>query len=314
MKSLATRLGLGIVTIWIVSILIFAGTEVLPGDVAAAILGENATPESLRAIRESLHLDRPAPLRYGDWLVHSLRGDLGKSLASGAPIAPIVARRLESTLFLAGVAAAIAVPLGIFLGVVAATFYGRWIDRLLSNATLVFVALPEFFLGYLLIIVFARLLGIFPSMTQITPGAGLLARLYEIALPVMTLSFFATSYIFRLTRAAVLSVMSNPYIEMARLKGTPEWLVIFRHALPNAVGPIANIVTFNLAHLVTGVIIVEAVFVYPGLGQLLTDAVTTRDVPLVQACGLVFGVLYVALNLAADLIGVAANPRLRSIQ
>lgn len=311
MKSFAARLGLGVVTIWIVSLLIFAGTEILPGDVALAILGENATPESIKAIRDSLQLERPAAQRYGEWFVRSLQGDLGTSLASGAPIAPIVARRLQSTLFLAGVAATIAVPLGIFLGVLAATFHKRWIDRLLSNATLVFVALPEFFLGYLLIIIFARMLGIFPSMTQITPGAGLLAHLYEIALPVMTLSFFATSYIFRMTRAAVLSVLSNPYIEMARLKGTPEGLVIFRHALPNAVGPIANIVTFNLAHLITGVIIVEAVFVYPGLGQLLTDAVTARDVTVVQACGLVFGVLYVTLNLAADLIGIAANPRLR---
>lgn len=312
MKSLVTRLGLGVVTVWVVSLLIFASTEVLPGDVALAILGENATPEAVKAIRDSLGLDRPAPQRYGEWLTQALRGDLGKSLASGSPISPIVAQRLQSTLFLAGVAASIAVPLGIFLGVLAATFRGRLIDRLLSKTTLIFVALPEFFLGYLLIIIFARTLNLFPSMVQITPGLSISARLYEIALPVMTLCLFATSYIFRMTRAAVVSVLLHSYIEMARLKGTKEWKVIFNHALPNAVGPIANIVTFNLAHLVTGVIIVEAVFVYPGLGQLLTDSVTTRDVPVVQACGLVFGTLYVALNLAADLIGLAANPRLRA--
>lgn len=305
------RLLLGIFTVWVVTVVIFASTEMLPGDVASAILGQYATPETLQSIRVSLGLDRPAILRYGEWLVDFLRGDFGTSLANHRPLAPLIAQRLGNTVLLAGVAASIAVPLALLLGIVAAIHRDRLLDRALSAVTLACVSVPEFFIGYILIIVLARLLGLFPSLAQVPPGAGLLETLQAIALPVITLVLVVTAHMMRMTRAALIAVLSSSYVEMARLKGMPDWRIILRHALPNAISPIANVVAFSLAYLVIGVIIVETVFVYPGIGQLMVDAVAARDVPTVQACGLIFGVTYVALNLLADLVSMVSNPRQR---
>jgi peptide/nickel transport system permease protein len=311
LKLIARRLALGIVTLLVVSVLIFASTEILPGDVATAILGQSATPETVAAIRRDLGLDRPAPVRYAQWLGGFVRGDLGRSLANNQPIAEQIGQRLGHTLFLAGIAALIAVPLAVGLGILAAIRRESWLDRTISILTLSTISVPEFFVGYVLIILLAVQFQVFPSLATITPEMGLLDALYVVALPALTLTLVVVAHMMRMTRAAVIDVLSAPYVEMARLKGLPERQVVLRHALPNAIGPIATVVALNLAYLVVGVVVVEVVFVYPGMGQYMVDAVTKRDVPAVQACTMVFALTYVALNLVADLLGIVSNPRLR---
>jgi len=311
LKLIARRLALGVLTLVAVSVLIFASTEILPGDVATAILGQQATPETVAAIRRDLGLDRPAIVRYGDWLLGSLQGDLGESLVNRQPISEQIAGRLDNTLFLAAVAAAIAVPVAVILGIVAAIRRESVLDRFISIATLSTISVPEFFVGYLLIILLAVQFQVFPSLATVSPEMGLAESLYVVTLPALTLTLVVLAHMMRMTRAAVIDVLSAPYIEMARLKGLPEWKVVVRHALPNALGPIATVVALNLAYLVVGVVVVEVVFVYPGMGQYMVDAVTKRDVPAVQACTLIFAATYVALNLVADLIAIISNPRLR---
>jgi peptide/nickel transport system permease protein len=310
-KLIARRLALGIVTLLVVSVLIFASTQILPGDVATAILGQSATPETVAAIRRDLGLDRPAPVRYAEWLGGFVRGDLGRSLANNQPIASQIGQRLRNTIFLAGVAALIAVPLAVGLGVLAAIRRESWLDRTISIATLSTISVPEFFVGYVLIILLAVQFQVFPSLATISPGMGLLDALYVVALPALTLTLVVVAHMMRMTRAAVIDVLSAPYIEMARLKGLPERQIVLRHALPNAIGPIATVIALNLAYLVVGVVVVEVVFVYPGMGQYMVDAVTKRDVPAVQACTMIFALTYVLLNLTADLLGIVSNPRLR---
>jgi peptide/nickel transport system permease protein len=311
LKLIARRLALGALTLLAVSALIFASTEILPGDVASAILGQSATPEALAAIWAELGLDRPAVARYADWLLGFVQGDLGRSLANRQPIAAQIGQRLGNTLFLAGVAAAIAVPLAVGLGVLAAIRRESFLDRAISILTLSTISVPEFFVGYLLILFLAVQFPVFPSLATISPGMGLGESLYTVALPALTLTLVVVAHMMRMTRAAVVDVLSAPYVEMARLKGLPERHVVVRHALPNALGPIATVVALNLAYLVVGVVVVEVVFVYPGMGQYMVDAVAKRDVPAVQACTLVFAATYVALNLTADLLGIVSNPRLR---
>jgi peptide/nickel transport system permease protein len=308
---LARRLALGVLTILVTSVLIFAGTEVLPGDVATAILGQSATPEAVEAIRNQLGLHDPAPVRYVRWLTNFLQGDLGTSLANGRPISHQVAARLGNTLFLASVAAAIAVPLAIILGVMAAIRANRFFDRAVSVATLVAISFPEFFIAYVLVILLAVQLQWFPSFASISPVMDFGTRLYVVTLPALTLVMVVLAHMMRMTRASVIGVMSSPYIEMAVLKGLPNWRVVVQHALPNALAPIINVVALNLAYLIVGIIVVEVVFVYPGMGQLMVDAVAKRDVPVVQACGLIFAGTYVGLNMIADILAILSNPRLR---
>jgi peptide/nickel transport system permease protein len=308
---LARRLALGVLTILVTSVLIFAGTEVLPGDVATAILGQSATPEAVEAIRNQLGLHDPAPVRYVRWLTNFLQGDLGTSLANGRPISHQVAARLGNTLFLASVAAAIAVPLAIILGVMAAIRANRFFDRAVSVATLVAISFPEFFIAYVLVILLAVQLQWFPSIASISPVMDFGTRLYVVTLPALTLVMVVLAHMMRMTRASVIGVMSSPYIEMAVLKGLPNWRVVVQHALPNALAPIINVVALNLAYLIVGIIVVEVVFVYPGMGQLMVDAVAKRDVPVVQACGLIFAGTYVGLNMIADILAILSNPRLR---
>lgn len=310
-RLVCQRLIHGRVTLLAVSFLIFAGTEILPGDVAEAILGQTATPEAVASIREELGLDRPAWLRYLLWLSALLQGDLGTFLASRRPIAEMIAGRLENSLFLAGAAAAVAVPLALGLGVIAARWRETAIDKTISVLTLSAISMPEFFIGYGLIFVFAVKLMWVPSLASVHAGLGLGERLAAVALPVATLALVVTAHMMRMTRAAILAVMTSPYIEMAELKGLGRTRVILRHALPNALAPIVNVVVLNLAYLVVGVVVVEVVFVYPGMGQLMVDAVAKRDVPVVQACGMIFASIYVLLNLAADVLAILANPRLR---
>jgi peptide/nickel transport system permease protein len=310
-RLLAQRLSLGLLTLLAVSVLIFAGTEILPGDVATAILGQSATPEAVEAIRKSLGLHDPAIVRYWHWLTSILQGDLGHSLANNRPIAPQISGRLLNTLFLASVAAIVSVPLSVGLGIVAAINQNKPFDRIVNVITLSTISVPEFFVAYILIIVFSVQLGWFPSLSDVTSDMSFGDRLIAVALPATTLTLVVVAHMMRLTRAAVISVMSSPYIEMAFLKGIPKWRIVVEHALPNALAPIINVIAINLAYLIVGVIVVEIVFVYPGMGQLLVDAVSKRDVPVVQACGLIFASTYVGLNMIADLLAILSNPRLR---
>jgi len=305
------RVSLGFLTIFLVSVLIFAGTEILPGDVATAVLGQSATPDAVEAMRRSLGLHDPAVVRYLHWLGAFASGDPGTSLTTGRPVAADLWLRLENTFFLAGVAAAIAVPLALLLGITTAIFRDTLYDRLANVLALAAISLPEFFIGYLLILLFSVQMGWLPSLATVAPGMGLGERLATIALPVVTLVLAVLAYMMRMTRTAVLDVMARPYVEMAILKGVPPARLVLRHALPNALAPIIQVVAFNLAYLVVGVVLVEVVFVYPGIGQYLVDAVAKRDVTVVQACGLVFAATYVGLNVLADILVILANPRLR---
>lgn len=313
-KLIGKRFLWGLLTLLAVSILVFAGTELLPGDLAQVILGQSATPEAVAAIRAKLHLGDPALVRYWRWLSGVLTGDLGNSLASGRPISTVLMPRLGSTLFLAATAAVIAVPLAIILGLLAALWRDRTFDKSTTAVTLAAISMPEFFIGYLLVYIFAVNLGWFPAIARISPNADLGQKLWTVALPAVTLTLVTTAHMMRMTRAAIVQVLSAPYVEMSELKGTPRRAIIFRHALPNAIGPIANVVVLNLAFLVVGVILVEVVFVYPGMGQLMVDAVSKRDIPVIQACAIVFAITYVGLNMLADIVAILANPRLRHPQ
>jgi peptide/nickel transport system permease protein len=311
LRLIATRAGLGVLTLFAVSVVIFICTQVLPGDVASAVLGQQATPDALRVFRLELGLDRPAYVRYFAWLLGVLHGDFGRALTNQRDIIEELGPRFANTLFLAGYSALIAVPLAVGLGILSAIREGRLTDRIANILTLIAISVPEFFVGYILIIIFAINFGWFPSLATVFPGMGLGERLYVATLPALTLTMVVTAHMLRMTRNSVLSIMSTPYIEMAFLKGLSRSRVVSRHALPNAAGPIISVVALNLAYLVVGVVVVENVFVYPGVGQYMVDAVSKRDVPVVQACGLVFATVFVALNTFADIMAILANPRLR---
>ena len=310
-RLVAQRLAFGLLTLWGASVLIFAGTELLPGDLASALLQNSATPENLAAMRAELGLDRPALVRYAEWLGHAAQGDLGHSLASKRDVAEELAPRLRNTLFLASYAAIIAVPLSILLGLMAAAWQGGWFDRTVNFITLMTISVPEYLVGYLLVKYLAVRLEWFPSLANIAPDTPLGERFVLTFLPTMTLVLVVVAHMMRMTRAAVLAIMASPYIEMAVLKGLPKFRVVVRHAFPNALAPIINVVALNLAYLIVGVVVVEAVFVYPGLGQLMVDAVSKHDLPVVQACGLLFSGAFILLNLIADLGAILSNPRLR---
>ena len=310
-RLVARRIALGILLLLAASALIFMGTEVLPGDVASAILGQGATETTLANLREALGLDRPAAVRYVEWIWGALQGVLGTSLTNNRDIAATLAGRMSNTLFLAFWAAVIAVPLAIVLGLVAVRYQGRWPDKLISGATLASISVPEFLLGYIAAFFLAVKFQLLPSVATMHGGMDLGDKLMAIALPVLVLVLTVLGHMMRMTRAAILNVMQSAYIETAELKGLSPFAVIARHALPNAVAPVVNVVMLNLAYLVVGVVVIEVVFVYPGMGQYLVDHVAKRDLPVVQACGLVFAAVYIGLNLLADLISIIANPRLR---
>ena len=311
LKLIANRLGQGVITLFAVSVLIFICTQILPGDVASAVLGQGATPEALAAFRKELGLNEPAYTRYFNWLWGALQGDLGVSMTNQRVIIDELLPRLYNTLFLAGYAALIAIPLSVGLGILAAINEGKLVDKASNILTLITISIPEFFIAYLMIIFFVVQLGWFPSLATVYPGIELGERIYITTLPAVALTMLVAAHMLRMTRSSVLSVMSSPYIEMAFLKGAKRTRVISRHALPNAAAPIITVIALNLAYLVVGVVVLEAVFVYPGIGQLMVDAVSKRDVPVIQACGLVFAMVFVVLNTLADVLIILVNPRLR---
>lgn len=308
-KMIGRRLLLGVLTLFIISVVIFGATELLPGDLARELLGQSATPETLAALREQLGLNDPAVVRYWHWLSSALHGDFGVSMANKRPISELISSRLGNTLFLALYAAAMSVPLSLMLGVLAALYRNSIFDRAVNAFALTSISFPEFFVAYILIVLFAQT-GYFPSMVRITDATTFFDKLYMAFLPALTLTLVVTAHMMRMTRAAIINLLASPYIEMARLKGMSPLRIILHHAVPNALAPIINVVALNLAYLITGVVVVEVVFVYPGLGQLMVDAVSNRDIAVVQAVALIFACAYVLLNLLADVLSTLSNPRL----
>ena len=305
------RCVLSIVLLFAVSILIFGGLEALPGDFATTYLGQSATPQAVANIREELGLNRPIVTRYVGWLGNAVRGDFGTSWASKNSVGEQIGKRLGNSLFLAGFAALISVPLAVCLGMLAVHFRNRMPDKIINVISLAAISLPEFFIGYLLIMFFSVKFGVATFPATVFDGMGFIDRLKAIALPTATLVLVVLAHMMRMTRAAILSVMSSAYMETAELKGLSAFRAIVKHAAPNALAPIINVIALNLAYLIVGVVVVEVVFVYPGMGQYMVDAVTVRDMPVVQACGLIFAAVYIFLNMTADILAIVANPRLR---
>ncbi|MGB3314924.1 MAG: ABC transporter permease [Albidovulum sp.] len=303
------RLGLGLLTLFAISLIIFSATEMLPGDLARAILGQAATEETLAAFRREVGLDLPAHTRYLNWLMGAVQGDFGTSLANRRPITEMISGRLNNTLFLALYAAALSVPLSLALGILAALYRNSIFDRSANAMALTAISFPEFFVAYILVFYLAQA-GYFPSLARIDANAGFGDKLWRTFLPALTLTLVVTAHMMRMTRAAIINLLASPYIEMARLKGISPMRVILKHALPNALAPIITVVALNLAYLITGVVVVENVFSYPGLGQLMVDNVRARDFPVVQAVALIFAAAYVLLNLTADVLSTLSNPRL----
>jgi peptide/nickel transport system permease protein len=309
-KIVVQRLALGVFVLFVVSLIIFLGVTLLPGDLAQQMLGQSATPEAVAAIRKALGLDLPLHVRYLHWLAGIVHGDFGTSLANHRAISQLIGVRLGNTLFLASLAALIAVPVAVILGVLAALYRNSLYDRLVNILTLTSISFPEFFIAYILILFLAVKAGWFPSLSNVSPTTPFWDRVYLCLLPALTLTLVVIAHMMRMTRASIINLLASPYIEMAHLKGLKRSHIILHHALPNAWAPIVNVIVINLAYLIVGVVVVEVVFVYPGLGQLIVDSVQKRDIPVVQACSLIFAATYILLNLTADILSIVTNPRL----
>jgi peptide/nickel transport system permease protein len=311
LKLLAQRIGLACLSLLAVSVVVFAITGVLPGDAAQEQLGQEATPEALAALRVQMGLDVPAHQRYLNWLGGLVRGDLGISSTTQLPVSELISSRLPNSLLLAAVTALFSVPIALTLGIAAAVWRGSWFDRGASTGAVTVVSVPEFLVATLAVLVFAVQLGWLPALSYLSNIESLGQMLRAFAMPVLTLTCVIVAQMMRMTRAAVIDQLEAPYIEMVRLKGASPLRTVLAHALPNAVGPIANAVALSLSYLLGGVIIVETIFNYPGIAKLMVDGVTQRDIPLVQACAMLFCVGYLILVTTADLCGIVANPRLR---
>jgi peptide/nickel transport system permease protein len=305
------RIGLALVSLLVVSALVFAITAVLPGDAAQAQLGQEATPETLAALRHQMGLDVPAPVRYGRWLAGLLRGQPGESIVTHTPVVDMLASRLPNSLLLAAITVLVAVPLALLLGIAAAMYRGSLFDRIVSGGAVAVVSVPEFLVATLAVLVFAVELHWLPALSYGVSFDSPLKMLRSFAMPVMTLCCVMVAQMMRMTRAAVIDQLKAPYIEMVLLKGATPMRTVLAHALPNAVGPIANAVAMTLSYLLGGVIIVETIFNYPGVASLMVDGVTQRDMPLVQTCAMLFCAAYLLLVTLADICSIVANPRLR---
>jgi peptide/nickel transport system permease protein len=311
-KLLLNRVALALLTLFIVSIVVFAITNLLPGDAAEESLGQAATPEAVAAMRAQFGLDQPAPVRYVRWLGHILQGDAGKSLVSGQAITEMIGKRLPNSLVLAGATALVSVPLALSLGILSAMFRGSIFDRGMNMLAVSLVSVPEFLIATLAVLLFAVKLRWLSALSHTADIETLGQFLRAYAMPVFTLCCVIVAQMARMTRAAVIDQLRSPYVEMARLKGAKPVRIVLFHALPNAVGPIANAVALSLSYLLGGVLIVESIFNYPGIASLMIDAVTTRDIPVVQACSLIFCGAYLLLVMLADIAAIASNPRLRN--
>ncbi len=308
---IAKRIGLGFFTLLAISLLITVGVEALSGDICTAILGQMASEETVAACHARLDLDRPVMVRYIEWLVNFVQGDMGRSMANDRTVVELVSARIGNTLYLAAFSSMVAIPLGIALGVVAALYRNTGFDRGISVTTLSTISVPDFFVAYILMALFAVNFSIFPAISNVSSSMGFWERAYVSALPVLTLTLISIAHLMRMTRASIVNLLASPYIEMAKLKGIKPGRVIVKHALPNAWAPIIQVVILNIAFMVVGVVIIEVVFVYPGLGALMVDSVQLRNMPVVQATAMIFASAYVLLNLLADVLAILANPRLR---
>jgi peptide/nickel transport system permease protein len=306
-RLLLQRFALALVTLLMVSVVVFAITNLLPGDAAEEALGQAATPETVAALRA-----QPAPVRYAHWLGHLLSGNPGNSLLNGKPVTTLIGQRLPSSLVLAGVTAAVSVPVALALGILSAMLSGSLFDRAVNVGTVALVSVPEFLIATLAVLLFAVKLRWLSALSHTDEIASFTGFVRAYAMPVFTLCCVIVAQMARMTRAALLDQLGAPYVEMARLKGAGPVRVVLVHALPNAIGPIANAVALSLSYLLGGVLIVETVFNYPGIANLMVDAVTTRDIPLVQACAMIFCGAYLLLVMLADILAIVANPRLRN--
>lgn len=307
------RLGLGALTLWLVSIVVFAATQALPGDAAQAILGKTATPERLAALREQLHLYDPVWRQYLHWLAGLVTGDLGDSLATQEPVIRLIGARIGNSAFLVLLSALVAVPVSLAIGIVSAARRDGAVDHLFTMTGLVLAALPEFVIGIALILLLATsVFHLLPAVTLLAEGTPIWQQIDQVILPTATLVLAVVPYMSRIMRASMIEVLESEYVQMAHLKGIPQRLVVMRHALPNAIVPSVQVTALQLAWLAGGVVVVEYVFRYPGVGQALVDGVANRDLPVVQALTLLVGAVYVALNLLADVATILLTPRIRT--
>lgn len=311
-QLIVNRIGLALLTLFLVSLVIFTISSLLPGDAAQEVLGQSATPEQVAALRHEMGLDQPAPVRYFNWLQAIIAGDPGQSLVANMPVSQIIAERLPNTLTLAALSALVSVPLAFLIGIASAVARGRKLDRALNILTLSMVALPEFLVATIAVLVFSVKLLWLPSIALVPQDPTLFEFLRAYAMPVMVLAVGVIAQLARMIRAAIISELDRPYVEMAQLKGVGRNRLIFRHVLPNAVGPIVNAMALSLSYLFGGAIIVETIFSYPGLASLMVNAVTSRDMPLLQACAMIFCAAYLLLVLIADTVAILANPRLKN--
>jgi peptide/nickel transport system permease protein len=306
------RLGIGVLTLLIVSLVVFILTSLLPGDAAQEQLGQEATPEAVAALRAKLGLDLPVYMRYLSWLGGLVAGNPGVSLVNGMPVDDLIASRLPNSLKLAAATALIAVPLALSIGILSAMYRGSIFDRYTNMLAVFLVSVPEFLIATVAVLIFAVKLGWLSALSRSVEVDSFMQLLSVYAMPVLTLCCVLIAQMARMTRAAVIDQLSSPYVEMAVLKGARPMRVVLRHALPNAIGPIANAVALSLSYLLGGVVIVETIFNYPGIATLMVNAVVTRDMPLVQACMMLFSLGFLLLVLIADIIAILSNPRLRT--
>jgi peptide/nickel transport system permease protein len=307
------RLMLGIVVLILVSILVFLATQALPGDPARAILGRSATPASLAALRRQLHLDQPVFTQYWTWITGLLHGNLGTSLAAQEPVSTLLAPKLVNSAVLVALAAVLSIPLSIAIGAWAAFRREKAFDQASSNLLLAAAALPEFVVGLVLVILFATtVLHILPAVSTVPPGSRPWNDWLALVLPTLTLVIAVAPYVARIMRASMIEVLESDYVEMARLKGLPERTVLIRHALPNALGPVFQVIALNLAYLAGGIIVIEFVFNYTGIGSATAEAVVNHDLPVIQALAILLAAVYVVLNLLADVATILVTPKLRT--
>ena len=310
-RLIAGRIATSLAILLLVALIVFAATSLLPGDVAQELLGQSATPDLVEAMRRTLGLDRLPHIRFIAWLQGLITGNPGKSLVNGLPVAELIGKRMPNSLLLAGATAALAVPIALTLGISTAMRQGSRYDRIISTSTISIVSVPEFLIATIAVILFAVNLRWLPALATVSDGQTYVQLLRSMTMPVLTLTCVVVAQMARLTRAAVVNTLREPYIEMAILKGARPARVVVAHALPNAIGPIANAVALSLSSLLGGVVVVETIFNYPGLARLMVDAVSTRDIPVVQACAMIFCAGYLLLVTLADILAIVSNPRLR---
>ena len=308
------RIGLGLITLFIVSLITFVGVEVLPGDACTTYLEREAYGPALDACIKRLGLDIPSYERYLDWAANVMRGDFGYSLSGEMPINEVLGPRVKNSLVLASVSILIGIPLAIILGIITALWRDKLPDIIISTITIFSMTIPEFISATLLILIIAIWLGWLPGIVIIPSDATFYELLSNIILPVVAISMIMTAHMARMVRSSVIQVMASDYVQMAILKGVPYWKMVFRHVLPNALLPAINVVALTIAWLLGGVVVTEVVFNYPGLGRLVIESISNRDLPVVQALAIILASIYVGINLIADLMTLMLNPRLKSLQ